>query len=487
MALVTRRYCLVGPTAANLVRYVDPTAVPTTTFPMPTVDITIDNTVADIVTTLDEYMALQGYQFNAAATPGGAVTSQQTAIVDPALGSDATGAFGNLGFPFKTIQAAISAVPTPVDAATARTSWTIIVAPGTYDEALTVDLTHGKKIALVSWGPWNLGLFAAGNWQPSNERSIAITTTDAVTFDSINPSFSIQPMLPAGTADETEIAQTAVPRISGQIDLTGVFAGTPGIDLTVEAVVFGVAVSATAINAGAADVRLRTHRSRMRRVVQGSAIVLVSADQSRFEGLVNILGYGRISECRLTAGMTVLGSPSSNTVPGFHSCQLSGVFTGIAGSYYFDYVTDYYFKTNGCVFAGGASRTLTETANVSALPEQWAVNNVAAAVVVPVPMSAQVSTNFDDIRMIRSGWLVGIGARVTDPITAGSLVVQATINGVLVPTLSILNPPGQTVIAIGAAPYVAGDLIGIKYQTDGGFLPITTDVEAWLEVVEETP
>jgi hypothetical protein len=63
MALVTRRYNLVGPTAGNLVRYVDPTAVPSATYPTPTIDITIDNTVADIITTLDEYMALQGYEF----------------------------------------------------------------------------------------------------------------------------------------------------------------------------------------------------------------------------------------------------------------------------------------------------------------------------------------------------------------------------------------------------------------------------------------
>ncbi|HMA45840.1 MAG TPA: hypothetical protein VKP11_01300, partial [Frankiaceae bacterium] len=76
----------------------------------------------------------------------GTVTAQQTAIVDPARGNDATGKFGDLALSFKTIQAAINAVPTPVDAATARTIWTILVSPGTYDEDLAVDLTHGKKI-----------------------------------------------------------------------------------------------------------------------------------------------------------------------------------------------------------------------------------------------------------------------------------------------------------------------------------------------------
>lgn len=63
MALVTRRYNLVGPPAADLIKYVSPTAIPAATYPQPTIDITIDNAVADIVTTLDEYMALQGYAF----------------------------------------------------------------------------------------------------------------------------------------------------------------------------------------------------------------------------------------------------------------------------------------------------------------------------------------------------------------------------------------------------------------------------------------
>jgi hypothetical protein len=417
------------------------------------------------------------------------VTSQWTALVDPALGNDVTGTFGNLSLPFATIQAAISAVPAPIDAATAQTAWTILVSPGTYDEDLAVDLTHGKKIILASWGPWNLGTFNGGNWQPSGVlRNVTITTTDATVFDSINPSFTIQPMLPAGTGDETEIAMTAVPRISGQLNLAGVFAGTPAIDLTIEAVIFGVA--GAGIVAGATDVRLRLHRARMRSsTVTGSALELISADQTRFEGLIDIAGYGRFSECRLTAGMTIVGvSPSSNTVPGFYDCQLLGAFSGPAGSYFFDYVTDYWFKTNACTFAGGATRALTETANVFALPEQWAVQNVPANQ-AGVAMSAQVSTNFDDIRMTRPGWLVGIGARVTEAITAGVLLVEATINGAIVggAVLTVSNPPGQTLAALGAVPYAAGDLIGMKYTTDVAFLPITTDVEAWLEAVEEIP
>jgi hypothetical protein len=294
--------------------------------------------------------------------PGDNVTSQWTAIVDPALGNDATGTFGDLGLAYATIQAAISAVPAPVDAATARRVWTILVSPGTYDENLAVDLTGGKKIKLASWGQWNLGLFNASNWQPSNERSITITTSNATVFSAIDPSFSIEPMLPAGIGDETDSAQVSVPRISGNIDLSGVFVGTPPIELMLEAEVYGTAVSATAINAGSTNVVLRVRRSRMRRAVTGSAFTLQDATESRFDQLVSITGYGRISECLIQGGMTIVGTaPSSVTAPGIYDTQLIGTFTGpAADAFWFDLVTSYWFGVNGCTFAGGATRRLVE-------------------------------------------------------------------------------------------------------------------------------
>ncbi len=37
---------------------------------------------------------------------------------------------------------------------------------------------------------------------------------------------------------------------------------------------------------------------------------------------------------------------------------------------------------------------------------------------------------------------------------------------------------------VGVTTYVAGDLIGARLTTTAGFLPTTTDLEAWLEVSE---
>jgi hypothetical protein len=247
-------------------------------------------------------------------------------------------------------------------------------------------------------------------------------------FDFINASFAIQPMLPASTLDETEIAQNAGPRISGNIDLSGVFAGTPGIDLTVEAQIYGTAVSATAIEGGSTDVRLRVHRSRMRRIVEGTALVLQDATESRFDQLVDILAYGRLEECFFGSGMTIVGtSPSSNTTPGFYDCQLNGTFTGPAYSFWFDLVTDYWFNFNGCAFAGGATALFIETG----LRQIPIVNTdlVAWSPGQPVTMLGSLATtagpNFQVVGLVVPGGAVVPGA-TGRLIAAGPLTLLTT-------------------------------------------------------------
>lgn len=122
------------------------------------------------------------------------------------------------------------------------------------------------------------------------------------------------------------------------------------------------------------------------------------------------------------------------------------------------------------------------------LPEQWAQQNVLANQ-TDVPLSALVSTNFDTIKAIRPGSIIGLGTRLTEAITAGTLTVQVTINGaggtlVLMHTNVLNSTGGEITQATGIDTYVAGDLIGIQFSTTAGFTPITTDLEAWLEVQE---
>jgi hypothetical protein len=63
MAIVVRRYALVGPTTSELVQYVSSTASALATYPTATINVQIDNAVSGIITSLDEYMNAQGFVY----------------------------------------------------------------------------------------------------------------------------------------------------------------------------------------------------------------------------------------------------------------------------------------------------------------------------------------------------------------------------------------------------------------------------------------
>lgn len=126
--------------------------------------------------------------------------------------------------------------------------------------------------------------------------------------------------------------------------------------------------------------------------------------------------------------------------------------------------------------------TVLPAEEVQFMPEMWAQENVAASQ-TGVALSAMVSTNFDTIKMVRAGSIVGMSTRLTEAITAGTLFVRVTINGTP-GTLQIAHTTGTGGVATqptGVDTYVAGDLVGVQITTDSGFLPITTDLEVWLE------
>ena len=293
---------------------------------------------------------------------GNAVFMQQTTIVDPVHGDDATGEFGDLGKPFLTIQAAIDAVPTPAigDSAATRTVWVILVSPGTYDEDLNVDLTR-KRIILASVGPWNLGTFNSVDWAPSGtRRNITITTVDAVMNDGIRNGFSIQPMLPAGEGLTTHQAYLTRPRISGKIDVSGV---QGSIELTLSAEVFGTTGGSggDSIVAGTTIVQSYIYHSRMRGRVTGVNWNFQVSERTQYGGLVTVNGYSTILSCRFSAGMTTTTAPNAGILPGgFYDSDFAGTFTGPAGSLRLDGATNYWFKTNGAVLAGGATKVIQD-------------------------------------------------------------------------------------------------------------------------------
>lgn len=126
--------------------------------------------------------------------------------------------------------------------------------------------------------------------------------------------------------------------------------------------------------------------------------------------------------------------------------------------------------------------TLPASPEVHFMPEMWAQQNVAAGQ-TDVALSATVSAHFDTIKMIRAGSIVGIATRLTEAITAGTITVTVTKNGVACAmTLSHGTGTGGSAIqAAGIDNYNSGDLIGVRVTTSAGFLPITTDLEVWVD------
>jgi len=294
---------------------------------------------------------------------GGTVFAKNTAIVDPVNGNDATGAFGDLSKPFKTIQAAINAVPTPAigDNAASRNVWTVIITPADYDENLAVDITR-KRIILASWGPWGLGVFNTLDWAPSGvRRNITLTTTDGVINDGIRNGFSIQPMLVAGEGLTTHQAYFTRPRISGKIDCSGV-AG-PSFELTLSCEIFGTTGGSggDSIVGGASIVQSYIYHSRLRGKLTGANWNFQVNERTRFGGLVTVSGYSTIISCRFDIGMTTTSAANAGILPGgFYDTDFAGTFTGPAGSLRLDGPTNYWFKTNGAVLAGGATKVIQD-------------------------------------------------------------------------------------------------------------------------------
>lgn len=139
------------------------------------------------------------------------------------------------------------------------------------------------------------------------------------------------------------------------------------------------------------------------------------------------------------------------------------------------------------VDSGGGLATITGFSTY-VLPEQWAENNIQRNFVNRV-VDCQLSTHFNTYKVLRSGSITGLSTRLTLPITAGTLVVEITKNGVGIGlSITHTNAANQTggIVqqARGADTYVAGDLLGVIISTNNTFAPTSTDLEAMIQVTE---
>jgi hypothetical protein len=114
----------------------------------------------------------------------------------------------------------------------------------------------------------------------------------------------------------------------------------------------------------------------------------------------------------------------------------------------------------------------------------WRQANVAAGQAAVALKLVGIDSDADTpIVAARAGTIVGIAWDFTAAPTAGAASLQATNAGTAGgDVVSVVG--AQTGVVDLAAPqaFARGDKLGLKVTTNGGFLPITTDLMAWLVV-----
>jgi hypothetical protein len=190
----------------------------------------------------------------------------------------------------------------------------------------------------------------------------------------------------------------------------------------------------------------------------------------------------------------ILISGSLGNDPGVYAgtADPTGGVAAKEGSIYLRYgaaAGQIWYKTGAADAAWTQSDPTQVTTIREMAAEKWVQNNVAASQ-ANVDLSALVSTSFDTLKMIRAGSIVGLGTRLTEAVTdatGDSLLVTVTINGaggtLEISHTSALNPSGgEATQAAGIDTFVAGDEIGVELTTLASFAPVTTDLEAILEL-----
>lgn len=364
---------------------------------------------------------------------------RQTLWVDGS--ADATGANGSYAKPFKTIQAAINAVPINTTIAQAQRQWSILIAPGSYDEDITKPA--GTNIALIGLGAFDIGTYTGV--APTSIRNV--TLNYAAQLDGLSESFTICTIDSFNHSNPNSTA-LILPRITGNIvanSVAGAFANLQvmgrvegGIDASGFAVGAQFSVNARDLTVAGAV------------FLPGTATRMLIAERCLFLGLLTTSTYNFYMGTSIRAGMTVLTAPNllnaGNRPAGMEFCDLAGVFTGPANSVVVDGCTNDTFVRNGASLAGAATKILRggieRTRRVTADPVLVVGNNgqtiLADTTLGAFPVTLPTAVGNDDLYFtIKNVALAGGFAATITPVggqfidgAASLALAQATNDGV---------------------------------------------------------
>lgn len=285
------------------------------------------------------------------------IPAQYTLLVDPGnpQASDSTG----IEYPYVTLQAALDGIGVPSDLADQKRRFTILIAPGQYDEDLTTPA--GRRLTLIPLGPVTLGDGAANvNFESTTPRSILVNGSPAFGGRAC---FTIGTLIPDCIYGNNCTQATAFD-ISGNLTLdgTGMAVGTEqAVRLNMTRVRGNISATAGSLT----DLHCTGVRVDGAITQAPGILALVHASRSRFLGAISVIAIFHASICKFEADITVSALPTLGGLdgmpPGFYSCEFSSgpnTFSGPPTSLYVDSASNYWLKTDGWLLAGGATKTI---------------------------------------------------------------------------------------------------------------------------------
>lgn len=262
---------------------------------------------------------------------------------------------GSIINPYRTITQAVDTVPAATTAAESENVGLIVISPYDYDEDLNIDIT-GRRILLLSWGPWGLGTFDAVDWGPSGTLRNITISGNGTSINGIRTGFGIGTFEQLGRRFSTHQSYFTGARISGDI----LFTATGGsIEVDLECEVFGD-VDASGTNP---ILQVYLYNGRYRGFVNiGTNGQFQHAQGVRFNGLLTVGAYSHLEDCRLDAGFATGSAANAGIRPdGFVDCQFTGGnFDGPIDSLRLDSYTDYWIQQNNISLVGGATKVFLD-------------------------------------------------------------------------------------------------------------------------------
>ena len=281
---------------------------------------------------------------------------------------------GSFVNPFKTFAAAMTDMGNPSDAEDAKTMRHFKVAPGRYDEAVTVPAAR-RVVFWAEGGSVVIGDGAAdSDFNSTVARDFIMLTNQTKEIGGARPFIKLG-VLSSNETSSTHIAYAGGWIISGdfkhELDNTDLIGG-PYQQTTHDVLLESVKVQGdfnfsyefpvgTPVNLGATTTCL--YNCFFDKLFQGDNLNVSVAHMCEFDDVLDVTSVGRLVNCEISKGVSAYSN--NNFVPpeGFINCFWKGSYpftrkVGGGAVLKLDTITNYWFNTNSGSLAGGATRTL---------------------------------------------------------------------------------------------------------------------------------